>query len=215
VSGAGRILLAEHDGPTRAGLRLALSRAGFEVVAETLERGSAIRAAVDQRPDAALVSSDLPGGGLDVARAIAEKVPATKVIVLSPVHDGDELLASVLVGAVGYLSKAISGERLPEVLKGVFRGEVALPRRHTQRLLDELRGRENARTRLTAHASAALTDREWQILRLLGDQATTAQIAQQLRISEVTVRRHISSVLRKLGVVDRAGAVAVLRRSAK
>jgi DNA-binding NarL/FixJ family response regulator len=215
ITQAGRVLLAEQDGPTRAGLRLALARAGFEVVAEASERASAIRAAVEERPDAVLVSSDLPGGALDVARAIAEELPAAKVIVLSQVHDGNELLAFVLAGAAGYLSKAISGERLPEVLRGVLRGEVALPREHTQRLLDDLRGREIARRRLTTYANATLTDREWQILRLLSDRDSTGQIAHRLRISEVTVRRHVSSVLGKLGVLDRAGAVAVLRHSAR
>ena len=95
-----------------------------------------------------------------------------------------------------------------------MRGEVALSRRHTQHLLDALRGRENERTLVTAQANAPLTDREWEVLRLLGDSASTGQLAQRLGISQVTVRRHVSSLLRKLGVADRAGAAMVLRRSA-
>jgi DNA-binding NarL/FixJ family response regulator len=160
------------------------------------------------------VGSDLPGGGIDGARAIAARVPGTKVIVLSPRPEGKELLAAVLAGAAGYLSKAISLERLPHALDGVIRGEVALPRRYTQHLLEELRGREIDRTRVAAHANSALTDREWEILRLLGDSASTVQMAQRLGISEVTVRRHVSSVLGKLGVADRASAAGVLHRSA-
>ena len=88
------------------------------------------------------------------------------------------------------------------------------PRQYTQHLLDELRGREIDRTRVAAHANAALTDREWEVLRLLGEGASTAQMAQRLGISEVTVRRHVSSVVGKLGVSDRAGAAGVLHRSA-
>jgi DNA-binding NarL/FixJ family response regulator len=207
------VLLAERDGPTRAGLRLALAGAGFEVVAELRERDGAVEAALEHRPGAALVSADLPGGGIEAARAIAEAVPGTKVIVLSSHPDGGELVAAVLAGAAGYLSKEISPERLPEAVKGVLRGEVALPRRYTQHILDELRGRDIERTLVTARVGATLTDRQWEILRLLGESASTAQMAQRLGISEVTVRRHISSVLGKLGVTDRASAARLLRRS--
>ena len=214
MSGRGRVLLAERDGPTRTGIRLALVDAGFDVVAEARAREGAIEAALEQRPDVALVSTDLAGGGIEATQAIAESVPGTKVIVLSSRPNGQELLAAVLAGAVGYLSKEISPERLPQALEGVMRGEVALPRRHTQHLLDALRGRENERTLVTAQANAALTDREWEVLRLLGESASTVQMAQSLGISPVTVRRHVSSLLRKLGVADRAGAAMVLRRSA-
>ena len=214
MSGRGRVLLAERDGPTRAGLRLALGDAGFEVVAEASERDGAVEAALEHRPDVAIVGTDLAGGGIDAVQAIAEKAPGTKVVMLSPSPDGQELLAAVLAGAAGYLSKEISAERLPQALAGVLRGEVALPRRYTQHVLDELRGRESERTLVAAHTSTPLTDREWEVLRLLGDSASTVQMAQGLGISEVTVRRHISSLLAKLGVADRAGAVRVLRRSA-
>jgi DNA-binding NarL/FixJ family response regulator len=193
------VLVAERDGPTRAGIRLALSVAGFEVVVEVGKRDGALEAALEHRPDVALVSTDLPGGGIDLARAVAARLPGTKVVLLTPRPGENELLAGVLAGAVGYLSKAINLERLPHALDGVIRGEVALPRQYTQHLLDELRGRE--------------TDREWEVLRLLGESASTVQMAQRLGISEVTVRRHVSSVVGKLGVSDRAGAAGVLHRS--
>ena len=128
----GRVLLAERDGPTRTGLRLALSGAGFELVVEVGERDGAVEAALEHLPDVALVGADLPGGGIDAARAIGERVPATKVIVLSPRPGEEELLAAVLAGAVGYLSKAISLERLPHALDGVIPGELAPPRHHTR-----------------------------------------------------------------------------------
>ena len=215
MSPGGRVLLAERDAPTRVGLRLALSRADLQIVAEADGRDTAVQAAVEHRPDVALVSTDLPGGGIEAARAITDRLPRTKVVVLSADPGGKELLASVLAGAAGYLSKEMSAERLPEAIKGVLRGEVALPRGHTQHLLEELRGRELERTLVAIQANAALTDREWEILRLLADGASTARMAQRLGISEVTVRRHVSSVLRKLGVADRAGAARVLRRSAE
>jgi DNA-binding NarL/FixJ family response regulator len=132
VSPRGRVLVAERIGPTRAGIRLALSGAGFDVVVEVGERDGAVEAALEHRPDVALVSTDLPGGGIDVTRDIAARAPGTKVIVLSPRPDEKELLAAVLAGAAGYLSKAINLERLPHALDGVIRGEVALPRRYCE-----------------------------------------------------------------------------------
>jgi DNA-binding NarL/FixJ family response regulator len=208
------VLLAERIGPTRTGLRLALSGANFEVVAEAGDQDGAVAAALEHRPDVALVSTDLPDGGIDAARTIVERVPGTKVVLLSPRPDGRELVAAVLAGAVGYLSKEISAERLPLALEGVLRGEVALPRRYTRQLLDELRGRDLERATVAAHAITPLTDREWEVLRHLGQSATTVEMAQRLGIAEVTVRRHVSAVLRKLGVDDRAGAAKVLRDSA-
>jgi DNA-binding NarL/FixJ family response regulator len=92
---------------------------------------------------------------------------------------------------------------------------VALPRRHTRHLLETLRGRDVRRAMVTAHATGVLTDREWEVLQLLADGAPTAEIARQLRISAVTVRRHVSSICAKLGVPDRAGAVALVRSAGR
>jgi DNA-binding NarL/FixJ family response regulator len=214
MSARARMLLAEPDGPTRAGIRLALSRAGLEVVAEAGDRDNAIAVALEQHPDAALVSIELPGGGLELAEDLATAVPGTKVILLSSDPHGPELLAGVLAGAAGYLPKDISPDRLPHAVEGVLRGEVALPRRHTQHLIEALRGREIERTLVAAQADATLTDREWEVLRLLGEEASTAEMAHRLHISEVTVRRHVSSLLGKLNVRDRASAARFLRRSA-
>jgi DNA-binding NarL/FixJ family response regulator len=101
-------------------------------------------------------------------------------------------------------------ERLPYVINRVLEGEVALPRRHTRHLLDKLRGRESDRVRISARASSPISDREWQVLVLLGEGSSTVEMAQRLRISEVTVRRHISSLVGKLDVPGRSGAAAVL-----
>ena len=98
------------------------------------------------------------------------------------------------------------------VLRAVLDGEVALPRRLSRRLVDALRGRDARRAELAARAGASLTDREWEVLELLADDRSTAEIAQRLGISAVTARRHISSLVAKLGVPDRASAADLLRR---
>ena len=87
---------------------------------------------------------------------------------------------------------------------------VALPRRHSERLLNELRHRTARRSTVTARATAPLTDREWEVLELLAEGCTTGEMARRLRISEVTVRRHVSTLVAKLGVRDRAGAAELV-----
>jgi DNA-binding NarL/FixJ family response regulator len=208
-----RVLLAEGDAPTRAGLRLSLSATDFEIVAEAATHAETVDAAVAQRPDVALVAADLPDGGIDTARRLGELLPGLSIIVLSPDPEGEELLAAVLAGASGYLSKDMSLERLAYAIRGVVEGEVALPRRHGRHLLEELRGRHMQRVQIEARAHATLTDREWDVLQLLGEDASTAHMADRLGISQVTVRRHISTLLGKLGVADREGAREWVRRS--
>jgi DNA-binding NarL/FixJ family response regulator len=208
-----RILLAEGDRPTRAGLRVAVRRAGFELVDEAASLAEALAMAGERSPDVALIAADLPGGGTEAARRLVSLYPRVRVIVLSPELGGDELLEAVLAGAAGYLAKDMSLERLPHAIRGVLAGEVALPRRHADKLLAELRRRDAARERVAARTGASLTDREWDVLQLLGEGASTAEIADRLRISQVTARRHISSLLAKLGVDDRASAARLASRS--
>jgi DNA-binding NarL/FixJ family response regulator len=206
---APRILLADADATTRVGLRVALE--AFEVVGEAADAEAAVAAALELEPDAVIVAAALPGGGIAAARRISERLPAVRLVVLSDRLSGQELLEAVLAGASGYLDRGVSQERLPTALHGVLAGEVALPRSHTQHLLEELRGRSLQREVVDARASAALTDREWEVLRLLADGESTADIARRLGISAVTVRRHTSSVLGKLDLRDRASAAALLR----
>ncbi len=208
-----RILLAEGDRPTRAGLRVAVRRAGFELVDEAGSLAETLAAASRQSPEVAMIAADLPGGGTEATRQLVSLYPRVRVIVLSSELDGDELLEAVLAGAAGYLAKDMSLDRLPHAIQGVLAGEVALPRMHAGRLLAELRRRDAARERIAARTGASLTDREWEVLQLLGEGASTAAIAERLRISQVTARRHISTLLAKLGVNDRATAARLVARS--
>jgi DNA-binding NarL/FixJ family response regulator len=206
-----RILLADSDAPTRAGLRIALAGERFTIVGEAESGAAALSLAGEQRPDVALVATDLPGGALDAVRTLVQTRRAVRVVVLSPQPDDDELVQAVLNGAVGYLGKDVSPERLPAVLEGVLAGEVALPRHLSRRLLEELRGRDAHRTRVSERASAPLSGREWEVLHLLAADLGTGEIARRLGISDVTVRRHVSSLLAKLNVPDRGSAVRFLR----
>ena len=204
--------MADGDAPTRTGLRLALAAPDrFEVVEEADSVSAAVAATRELRPDVAMVAHDLPGGGLAAVRMMVQARRQTLVLVLSSrPHDG-ELLAVVLAGAVGYLGKDVSLARLPAVIDGVMAGEVVLPRHLSRRLLEELRGRDARRTRVSDRASAPLSEREWEVLHLLAVGLGTGELARRLGISDVTVRRHVSALLRKLDVPDRRSAVRLLR----
>ena len=205
------VLVAESDRMTRAGLRAALRDHARCVDAE--DHAAASAALAGAQADVALVAADLRGGGIATVRELAEAAPGLVIVVLTQEPREDELLAAVLAGAAGYVAKGMKAERLPALVEGVIAGEAALPRSMTPRLLAELRGTDHRRSRVGARAGVALTAREWQVLELLGDDAPTARMALELGISEVTVRRHVSSLLRKLAVPDRAAAVELLRSS--
>ena len=210
-----RVLLAEADMPTRIGLRLLLTRAGFEISAEADRADAALEAAVRDRPDLALLAADLPGGAMDAVERIAASVPATKIVLLSEWSSGEEVLAAVLAGASGYLAKDGTQARFAHALRGILAGEVALPRRHSTELVEALRRREARRTLMAARADAVLTNREWTVLHLLADEVTTGEMARRLGISQVTVRRHVSTLLNKLGVADRKSAVEMFQNRSK
>jgi DNA-binding NarL/FixJ family response regulator len=210
-----RVLVADSDVPTRVGLRLALGESGFDVGAEAATAQEAVETALADKFDVALIDVELPGDGIDAARRIAARVPAMRLVLLTRRPTGEELLSAVMAGASGYLGKDISAKRLPDVLRGVLAGEVALPRRYTHHVLEALRGRDVRRALVAARTNAELTDREWEVLQMLAGEASTTEMARGLGISEVTVRRHVSSLLAKLGVSDRASAAMLLRSGSR
>ena len=118
-------------------------------------------------------------------------------------------------GASGYLTNTLDPARLPYVVQSAMRGEPAVPRKFVSRLLDELRTRERRRSvALAGKGRVALTAREWEVVELLLRSATTIEIAMELGIAPVTVRRHLGSVERKFGVTTRAEVVDLLTAAA-
>lgn len=189
-----RVLLAEHEA-TRLGIGMTL---GPEVVvcAEVGDAELAIRAAMREQPDVCLIGRDIPGGGLKAVRGICRAAPNAAVVVLAERHEPDDLLECVRAGAIGYVPGALDGERLRRVIAAVSINEAVIPRSMVLELVLELRG--------GGAAGGLLTGRETQVLRLLRRGHTTAGIAERLEIAPVTVRRHISELVHKLGVEDRS-----------
>lgn len=203
------MLIAAERLPTRVGLRLALEPEAR--CTEVADAQSAVDAAVRDHPDVCLLGLDLDGQGLRVVNEIAARVPSAAVILLTSRLDEEEFMAAVRAGASGYLTQSLDPARLPHVVRGALRGEPAVPRKFVSRLLDELRTREHRRTLVLADKGrVSLTTREWEVVELLLRSASTAEIATQLGVAPVTVRRHVGSVERKLGVATRAEVVALL-----
>jgi DNA-binding NarL/FixJ family response regulator len=203
-----RVLIASADASLRAGLGLTLASAGFTVAAEVSSPDAATSAAATEPFELALVSADLPGGALGAVRELSTRA---RVIVLTRSRSGEELVAAVQAGAAGYLGEDVSQARLPAIVRGVLDGEVALPRRETQHLLDAIRRRDARHAAIAARAATALTSRELEVLDLLVAEVPTGEIARRLGVSQVTVRRHVSAVLGKLGLPSRVALVELLR----
>lgn len=205
------VLVADDHPPTRAGVRLALVEGGFSVCAEVGDASSAVEAAVRERPDICLLDINMPGGGIAAAAEISERLPQAVIVMLTVSRDDADLFDALRAGASGYLLKDIDPARLPVALDGVLAGEAALPRGLVTRLVQEFRTRARSKRLLAGVGQGdRLTDREWDVLELLREGQTTADIAARLAIAPVTVRRHVSEILRKLRVADRAAAVRLL-----
>jgi DNA-binding NarL/FixJ family response regulator len=202
-----RVLIADDHPPTRAGVRFSLEDSGrFEVCGEVATAAAAVEAALKLQPDVALLDIQMPGNGVNAARDITAAAPGVAVVMLTVSRNDSDLFAALLAGARGYLLKDIDPERLAPALEGVLSGEAALPRGLAARLIDEFRNRERQAGRRSGQL-ALLTDREWETLDLMRHGLSTAEIAQKLFVSPVTVRTHVSAILRKLQVSSREAAV--------
>lgn len=204
-----RLLLADGHTATLAGLRMALSGDPFRIVAEVADADAAVEAALREHPDVCVLDADMPGGAVGATIEITRRLEGTEVVVMASDRDDAAMLDVVRAGAMGYLLKGMDPDRLRYAIIGVTNGEAALPRTLVARLMVEFRARERRRT-LTG--GARLTHRELEVLELLAEGSSTRAVADTLGISEITVRRHVSSATAKLGAPDRAAAIAALRQ---
>ncbi|HLE30447.1 MAG TPA: response regulator transcription factor [Anaerolineales bacterium] len=204
-----RILVADDHSLFRDGLVSLLEAAGFEVVGQVGDGASAVEAALRLRPDAILLDITMPGvKGLEALRQIRAAWPEAQVVILTASDDEANLFEAVEAGARGYLLKNLNADEFVDMLNGLARGEAAMTRQTTARLM----------ARFTQHGQSHpvspddLTQRETTLLELMVQGRSNKEIAQTLSLSENTVKYHVKHILQKLGVQNRTeAAVQALR----
>jgi len=197
-----RVLVVDDHPVVRQGLRTFLgARPGFEVVGEAADGEAAVDVAAATRPDVALVDLVMPGlGGVEAIRRMraAEHPPA--VLVLTSFASDDQVLPAVRAGAAGYVLKDVDPADLEDAIRTVHRGEALLAPRVAALVLAEVRSPTGDRD------LAELTPREREVLALLAHGHTNRRLAEELVVSEKTVKTHVSAILAKLHLPDRTAA---------
>ena len=207
-----RIVIADDHPPTRSGVRDALEQQDCVVVAEAATADEAVAAAREHRPDVCLLDIRMPGSGIAAAAEITHALPDVAVVMLTASRDDEDLFAALRAGASGYLLKDMDPGRLCSALRGVLAGEAVLPRWLVLKVVDQLRATPRRRIALPNRTAVAeLTEREAEILDLMSNGLSTQEIADRLFLAQVTVRTHISAVLKKLRVPDRKAAISLVR----
>ena len=195
-----RVLVADDHGVVREGLRtFLLLQEGIEVVGEAADGLEAVAAAQRLAPDVVLMDLVMPGiDGVEAMRRIREHRPGARVIVLTSFTDDDRLLAAVRAGAAGYLLKTAQPQEVVRAIRAAHAGNAVLDPVPAGRLLQALATGE--------HSRQPLTQREREVLELLTRGLANKRIAQELGVSEKTVKAHVGRILAKLGVSDRTQA---------
>jgi DNA-binding NarL/FixJ family response regulator len=205
------VVLADDHARVRGRIREALEEAGCVVAAEAATGDEAVRLSEEHRPDVVLLDIHMPGDGIRAAREITRRLPETPVVMLTQSAEEDDLFDSLRAGAAGYLLKDTDPRELPAALSGVLAGEGAMSPRMITRIMDEFRSPPRRRFARRSPAAARLSPREWEIMQLLAAGRSTEEVARELFLSPTTVRVHVSTVVKKLRVKDRDGALRLLR----
>ncbi|MEU5622517.1 response regulator [Streptomyces tendae] len=210
-----RVLIADDEPMIRAGVRAVLATdPDIDVVAEAADGHDAVELARRHRPAVAVLDIRMPGvNGIDAAAEIRATVPDTSVIMLTTFGEDDYILEALGGGAAGFLIKSGEPEELVAGVRAVAEGAAYLSPKVAARVVAHLAatgagalaGRRSAARRRVAE----LTAREGEVLALLGGGLSNGQIARRLHVVEGTVKAHVSSILARLGVDNRAAAAVV------
>jgi DNA-binding NarL/FixJ family response regulator len=206
-----RVLIADDHAQFRAMLAELLEEAGFEVCAQGATGDAAVQLAIEQTPDVALLDIRMPGDGISAAREITNAVPSTAVLMLTVSANPEDVLDALQAGAQGYVLKGATPDEITDAVRAVHSGAGVIAPAVAPVVVQEIRRARDRHLRTADGASVQLTEREWTILELLARGESTARIASALYVAPVTVRTHIAALIRKLGVQDRQGALALFR----
>ncbi len=199
-----RVLLADDHTLLRNALRAALESADIDVVAEAADGEEAVRLAHDTSPDVIVMDVTMPVlDGVEATRRITTEIPGAKVAVLT-MHGDQRLLAeAVRAGAVAFLGKDSAMSEVVDAVRAVAAGDIVLSPEIGASMLRELKAPET----LGTSGGSPLTAREEEVLQLVADGRSTAEISEELFISAKTVKNHLASVYAKLDARDRTQAV--------
>lgn len=208
-----RVLVVEDHPVYRDGLvRLLSELGGFDVVGAAVDGQEAVAFAESLAPDVVIMDLRMPRlDGIEATRQIAAASPHIGIVVLSMFEEDELVFAAVRAGARGYLVKDADDEQIGAVVRGIARGEAIFGPGTAQRLLDFLAHLPPTRARNANAQFPQLTAREHEVLELLARGRRNTEIAEELFLSERTVRNYVSNIFTKLQVADRAQAIAAAR----
>jgi DNA-binding NarL/FixJ family response regulator len=197
-----RILIADDHPLYRDGLSAALKAAGLEVVGEAADGRQAVAVSLDLQPDVVIMDLDMPAkGGIEATRRIAHSSPHVAILVLTMLADDDSVFAALRVGARGYLLKGAGREEIVRAVQTVADGGGVFGASVARRIMEHFSGRQ------ATEPFPELTDREREVLAMVAAGHNNTAISAQLALAPKTVRNHISNILTKLQVSDRAQAI--------
>lgn len=217
-----RVLLADDQTMVRQALAAALTERGIEVVGQVSDGEACARAAGDLQPDVVILEARLPMlSGIDVCRRVTHNDPSVRVLMLTNERETSVLTGAFRAGATGYLLKSASVDDLVSSLQRIRRGETVVSKELKPALLAEARGlmqTNGSHTAANGSPSASapiavatstrtISKRESEVLQLIADGCSTPEVAEQLFISQKTVKNHLASIYSKLDARDRTQAV--------
>lgn len=199
-----RLMLADDHRMLREGLSRSMSEHGFDVVGEARDGVEAVNMAYSLTPDVVLMDVSMPEmDGVEACRQVRLAVPGTNVVMLTMHADQDVLANAIRAGACGYLVKDCSTEEIADAVRMASNGDTALSPQLAASMLDEVRKLDMAPTR----EDRVVTEREEEVLQLIADGGSTSEVAEQMYISQKTVKNHLASIYQKLDARDRTQAV--------
>jgi DNA-binding NarL/FixJ family response regulator len=206
-----RVLLCDDQALVRSGFRMILeAREDIEVVGEAEDGAQALELTWRHRPDVILMDVRMPGlDGVEATRRLVEAGAEGRVLILTTFDLDEYVFEALRAGASGFLLKDVQPAQLVEAIRVVARGEALLAPTVTRRLLDRFAHTLPGPPEKPPPELASLTEREREVLGLLAGGLSNAELAERLFVSETTVKTHVSSILRKLGLRDRVQAVVL------
>jgi DNA-binding NarL/FixJ family response regulator len=205
-----RVLITDDHPVFRQGLKGLLHALGIEVVGEAENGPDAVKLSAELQPDVVVMDLHMPGGnGIEATRTITRTSPRIGVLVLTMFRDDDSVFAAMRAGARGYLLKESGAEEIARAVRAVAAGEAIYGPEIARRVLTYFTDMPDPRQA----AFPELTEREREVLELIAQGRSNAEIAGTLFLSQKTVRNHVSNIFMKLHVADRAQAIVVAREA--